>query len=561
MELSICVAQLDFEVGNLSGNAHRIVEAARRAHAAGARLVLTPELALSGSLAQDLLLRSSFMAACDRALAQIAHDTADLPGLTLVVGHPAYRLAALGDTKTTCADLLVNAATVFQEGRVLKTATKRDLSNNRISNERGYFLAGDANDACVFEVAGIKVGLLINQDAWNDSYAQQARASGAQLLAVISAYVFDGTSENECQTRLQDCARNCNLPLVYAHLVGAQDEAVFDGYSFAADHQGSVVARAVGFDEQLLMIQAHAQQGSVLKLKGDTLIEISEPLAQLWSALVVGLRDYVRKNGFSSVILGLSGGMDSALVLALAVDALGPEAVRTVMMPSPYTASISLEDAREMAQRLHVRYDEISILPMVNAFKTSLAPLFEGRPEDLTEENIQARVRGVLLMALSNKFGSLLLATGNKSEFAAGYCTLYGDMCGGYAPIKDVVKTTVFALAHWRNAHDPYKRAVNPIPLRIITRAPSAELRPDQTDQDSLPPYEVLDAIITRYVENDMNAQSIVAEGFNPQDVNKVMHLLKVSEYKRHQSGEGARVTRRAFGKDWRFPITQKFRE
>jgi NAD+ synthase (glutamine-hydrolysing) len=280
----------------------------------------------------------------------------------------------------------------------------------------------------------------------------------------------------------------------------------------------------------------------------------------LWDALVLGVRDYVGKNGFPGVLLGLSGGIDSALVLAVAVDALGADRVRTVMMPSPYTADISWIDARAMALRLGVRYDEISITPEFEAFKASLAGAFQGLAQDTTEENIQARIRGTLLMALSNKFGSIVLTTGNKSEMATGYCTLYGDMAGGFAVIKDLVKTTVFRLARWRNAHDPYGTGLDPIPERIITRAPSAELRPDQTDQDSLPPYEVLDEILQRYMENDQGTQEIIAAGFDSEVVQRVTHLIKISEYKRRQSPVGIRVTHRSFGKDWRYPITSKFK-
>jgi NAD+ synthase (glutamine-hydrolysing) len=282
--------------------------------------------------------------------------------------------------------------------------------------------------------------------------------------------------------------------------------------------------------------------------------------ADLWRALVTGLRDYADKSGFQSAVLGLSGGIDSALVLALAVDALGRERVSAVMLPSPYTAGISLDDARDMARRLGVRYDEIDIQPLFENFKQTLGPLFAGKPEDATEENLQARIRGVLLMALSNKHGHLLLTTGNKSEYATGYCTLYGDMCGGFAPIKDVLKTTVFRLARWRNAHDPHGTGANPIPERIITRPPSAELRPGQTDQDSLPPYEALDAIIERYVESDMSSAQLVAAGFNQADVDKVARLIRSSEYKRQQSAAGTRVTRRGFGGDWRYPMVNKFR-
>jgi NAD+ synthase (glutamine-hydrolysing) len=337
---------------------------------------------------------------------------------------------------------------------------------------------------------------------------------------------------------------------------------VFDGHSFAFNANAQLAGRAPGFVEQIYCVdvaRAGSGAGAGLQLAA-SVAPARERDADLWDALVLGLRDYARKNGFASAVLGLSGGIDSALVLALAVDALGSQRVSTVMMPSPYTASISLQDAREMARRLGVRYDEIDILPQFNSFRHALAPLLGGKPEDATEENIQARIRGVLLMALSNKHGHLLLTTGNKSEYATGYCTLYGDMCGGFAPIKDVLKTAVFRLARWRNAHDPHGTGANPIPERIITRPPSAELRPNQTDQDSLPPYEVLDAIIERYVENDMSAAELVAAGFKAQDVDKVTRLIKASEYKRQQSAVGTRVTQRGFGKDWRYPVVNQFR-
>ena len=319
--------------------------------------------------------------------------------------------------------------------------------------------------------------------------------------------------------------------------------------------------QAEGFKENLPSVQVQRAQGAInFVVDAAAIAAPSEPLAQLWHALVLGVRDYVGKNGFPGILLGLSGGIDSALVLAIAVDALGAANVRSVMMPSPYTADISWIDARDMAQRMNVRYDEISIVPEFEAFKASLAAEFKGLPEDTTEENIQARIRGVILMALSNKFGSIVLTTGNKSEMATGYCTLYGDMAGGFAVIKDVAKTTVFALARWRNLNDPYGTGANPIPDRIITRPPSAELRPDQTDQDSLPPYEVLDAIIERYMENDQAIDDIVAAGFPRADVERVVRLIRINEYKRRQAPVGIRVTHRSFGKDWRYPITSKFR-
>jgi NAD+ synthase (glutamine-hydrolysing) len=352
--------------------------------------------------------------------------------------------------------------------------------------------------------------------------------------------------------------RATGLPLVYAHLVGGQDEVVFEGHSFALNADASLAARAPSFREDLFALQVQCT-GTGLQLSG-AIEPVRSPEADLWDALVLGVRDYIGKNGFPSVLLGLSGGIDSALVLAVAVDALGASKVRTVMMPSPYTADISWIDAREMAQRLGVRYDEISIVPEFEAFKASLAREFAGLAQDTTEENIQARIRGTLLMALSNKFGSIVLTTGNKSEMATGYCTLYGDMAGGFAVIKDLAKTQVFKLARWRNANDPYGTGGSPIPERIITRPPSAELRPEQTDQDSLPPYEVLDAILERYMENDESIESIIAAGFAQADVEKVTRLIKINEYKRRQSPVGIRVTHRSFGKDWRYPITNRFR-
>jgi len=352
--------------------------------------------------------------------------------------------------------------------------------------------------------------------------------------------------------------RATGLPLVYAHLVGGQDEVVFEGHSFTLDAQGAVTGRAPSFKENLFVAQVERAQAAI-KLVADVEPERSAE-ADLWDALVLGVRDYVGKNGFPGALLGLSGGIDSALVLAVAVDALGADKVRAIMMPSPYTADISWIDARDMAARMGVRYDEISIVPEFEAFKASLAGEFAGRAEDTTEENIQARIRGTLLMALSNKFGSIVLTTGNKSEMATGYCTLYGDMAGGFAVIKDLAKTTVFKLSWWRNAHDPYGTGASPIPERIITRPPSAELRPDQKDQDSLPPYEVLDGILERYMENDESIETIIAAGYRTEDVERVTRLIKINEYKRRQAPVGIRVTHRSFGKDWRYPITNRFR-
>ncbi|WP_087748223.1 MULTISPECIES: NAD+ synthase [unclassified Acidovorax] len=551
MTLSICTAQLNFVVGDMPGNAQKIIAAAREAHAQGARLLLTPELAICGYAAEDLFLRPAFLAACDDAVKTVARETAGLNGLAIVLGHP-QKLAAGDPAFSPC----LNAASVLRHGQIEQTYAKRELPNYQVFDERRYFVAG--HSPCVFEVEGVKVGLLICEDAWFAAPARAAAQAGAQLLAVINASPFHLGKSAEREQTMRERVAETGLPLVYAHLVGGQDEVVFEGRSFALNADGAVAGRAPGFKEKLVFAQIHQAQAAI-KLEAEVVPERSLE-ADLWDALVLGVRDYVGKNGFPGALLGLSGGIDSALVLAIAVDALGADKVHTVMMPSPYTADISWIDARDMAERMGVRYDEIAIAPQFKAFKAALASQFAGLPEDTTEENLQARIRGTLLMALSNKFGAIVLTTGNKSEMATGYCTLYGDMAGGFAPIKDVAKTRVFDLARWRNAHDPYGTGANPIPERIITRPPSAELRPDQKDQDSLPAYEVLDAIVARYMENDEPIESIIAAGFERADVERVTRLIKINEYKRRQAPVGVRVTRRSFGKDWRYPITSQFR-
>jgi len=560
MTLRICVAQLNFVVGDLAGNAQKIIAAARTAHAAGARLLLTPELSICGYAAEDLFFRPSFIAACDDAVKTVARELAGLKDMAVVVGHPAAVEASGRRTRSVTVPNRVNAASVLREGQVIATYAKRELPNYQVFDERRYFVPG--RDTCVFEAgaadARVKVGLLICEDAWYEAPAQETRAAGAELLAVINASPFHVGKGGEREDMMRLRARDCGLPLVYAHLVGGQDEVVFEGHSFALQADGVLAARAPSFTEDAFMVDLQRSAAGV-QLQGAIEPDRSAD-GDLWDALVLGVRDYVGKNGFPGAIIGLSGGIDSALVLAIAVDALGADRVRTVMMPSPYTADISWIDARDMARRLGVQYDEISIVPEFEAFKASLAQEFHGLPEDTTEENIQARIRGTLLMALSNKSGRIVLTTGNKSEMATGYCTLYGDMAGGFAVIKDLAKTTVFRLARWRNAHDTHGSGANPIPERIITRPPSAELRPDQTDQDSLPEYDVLDAIIERYMENDQGIEEIVAQGYTRADVEKVTRLIKLNEYKRRQAPVGIRVTHRSFGKDWRYPITNKFR-
>ena len=557
MTLKLCVAQLNLVVGDLAGNSKKIIEAAQSAYAQGARLVLTPELSICGYAAEDLFLRPAFITACDDAVKTVARELAGLKNLMVVVGHPSG-----GDSRTRSVAIQSrhNAASVLCEGAVVASYAKRELPNYQVFDEHRYFTPGQG--VCVFEAgeadSRVKVGLLICEDAWFEEPARLTRAAGAELLVVINASPFHIGKGNEREQMMRARVQDCGLPLVYAHLVGGQDEVVFEGHSFALNADGSVAGRAPSFVESSLLVQVNRTPEGLV-LAGEVAPQRSLD-ADLWDALVLGVRDYVGKNGFPGVILGLSGGIDSALVLALAVDAIGKDRVRTVMMPSPYTADISWIDAREMAARLGVRYDEISIVPEFEAFKASLAGEFAGLAEDTTEENIQARIRGTLLMALSNKFGGIVLTTGNKSELATGYCTLYGDMAGGFAVIKDLAKTTVFRLSRWRNANDPYGSGTGPIPERIITRPPSAELRPDQKDQDSLPAYEVLDAILERYMENDQSVDDIISAGFPRADVEKVTRLIRINEYKRRQAPVGIRVTHRSFGKDWRYPITNRFR-
>ena len=553
MTLQLSVAQLNFTVGDMQGNARKIIDAARTAYQRGVCLLITPELAICGYAAEDLFLRPSFIAACQQAVALVQTELAGLQGMHVVVGHPS------GDDKRTrsvAVQQRFNMASVFCEGRLIASYAKRELPNYQVFDERRYFIPGQ--DACVFEVDGVKIGLLICEDAWFEQPAFDACEAGAQLLVVMNASPFHRGKSLEREDAMRVRALATGLPLVYAHLVGAQDEVVFEGRSFALQSDGELAGRAPGFVEDAFEVSCF-KQFAKLTLSAEQ-APMADDLSDVWQALVLGVRDYIGKNRFPSMLLGLSGGIDSALVMAIAVDALGADRVRAVMMPSPYTAGISLTDAREMAQRMQVRYEELSIVPMFNEFLQTLAPDFQGKPVDTAEENIQARIRGTLLMAMSNKHGSIVLTTGNKSEMATGYCTLYGDMAGGFAVIKDVSKTLVYQLANWRNLHDPFNTCPGPIPERIITRAPSAELREDQTDQDSLPSYDVLDAIVERYMEQDQSQQQIEEAGFRREDVDQVIRLIRINEYKRRQAPIGVRITHRGFGKDWRYPITSLFR-
>ncbi|NBU88170.1 MAG: NAD+ synthase [Betaproteobacteria bacterium] len=562
--VKVAWAQVNPTVGDLEGNSRLILDAAQEAVRQGAQVLVAPELILTGYPPEDLLLRPTFLQACMRQLSQLALDLQKFPDLTVVVGHPVpvHRPpeSAQATSRSFSGPVCFNAASVLVAGRVVGEYHKRELPNYQVFDERRYFQSGReaGSGPLVFTAGGLRFGVLICEDAWLEEPARAAKAAGAQALLVLNASPFHLDKEAEREARMSECARANQLPLVYSHLIGGQDELVFDGASFAVDCHGTVQARSPSFSRTVQVVDISAQG----QVTGE-LHPLEASPRRLWNALVMGTRDYVEKNRFPGVLIGLSGGIDSALVLAVAVDALGPDRVRAVMMPSPYTADISWIDAAKMAQGLGVRYDEIPIRPMMEAFSGGLKDQFHGLPEDTTEENIQARIRGTLLMALSNKTGALVLTTGNKSEMATGYCTLYGDMAGGFAVIKDLPKTAVYRLAEWRN-RQPFQgqSAGNPevIPSRIITRAPSAELRPDQTDQDSLPPYEVLDGILARYMEENLGIEDIVGQGFERSDVERVVRLIKINEYKRRQAPVGIRVSHRSFGRDWRYPIVSKFR-
>ena len=556
MSIQIAIAQFNGTVGDLAGNCKAIEAMAAHAHARGCRLLLTPELALTGYPPEDLLLRPAFMRAADDTLHQLAQSLAQYPDMAVVVGHP-HVPGEHADVRTasTQQPLRWNAASVLRHGRIEATYGKLELPNYQVFDERRYFAR--AGEACVFEVGGVRFGVNICEDAWFPEAPRRARAAGAQVLLVLNASPFHLGKSGEREAIMRARCRETGMALAFAHGVGGQDELVFDGGSFVMDSSGEVQARAPQFEPCVLTATLGA---AAQPLEGE--VAPIEPLpAQAWRALVSGTRDYVNKNGFPGVLIGLSGGVDSALVLAIAVDALGPGRVRTVMMPSPYTADMSWIDARDMARGLGVRHDEVSISPMFDAFRATLAPLLGAREGDTTEENLQSRIRGTLLMALSNNSGWMVLTTGNKSEMATGYATLYGDMAGGFAVIKDVRKTLVWELANWRNAQAVLQGKPPVIPERIITRAPSAELRPDQTDQDSLPPYPVLDAILERSMENDQSVVELLAAGLPVDAVGQVLRLIKLNEYKRRQAPPGVRITHRAFGRDWRYPITSRWLE
>jgi NAD+ synthetase len=533
--LKIALAQIDCTVGDIAGNAKRILAAAQEAKALGADLLLTPELALCGYPPEDLLLRPDFYRLCANELSALAWR---LP-LPAIVGHPEMHEGAR-----------YNAASLLRDGRVEATYRKHRLPTYEVFDEARYFRAG--TQAGVFEVKGVRCGVNICADVWEPAPAAAARDAGAELLLVLNASPFHMGKQTTRHATLRQRVEENGMPALYCNMVGGQDELVFDGASFALDASGRLTHQLPAFGEAVSLVEISDSHVLPGKLAAEPPVE-----ALVYEALKLGVRDYLGKNGFPGAIIGLSGGIDSALTLAVAVDALGADKVRAVMMPSPWTAQMSLDDSREMIRRLGVQYDEIPIKDAMEQFAVLLAPTFSAlgeKPEwDTTDENLQARIRGMLLMALSNRTGRLVLTTGNKSEMAVGYATLYGDMAGGFAVIKDVFKTLVYRLARWRNTQSDV------IPENIITRPPSAELKPGQTDQDSLPAYDILDAIIEAYMERDRSPGEIVAQGLPAADVKRVVTLLKRNEYKRRQAPPGIRISRRAFGKDWRYPITSRY--
>jgi NAD+ synthase (glutamine-hydrolysing) len=534
----IALAQVDLAVGDVAGNTAKILDYAERARdEMHADIVVFPELSVCGYPPEDLLFHAGLRKRTEQAIDEIRTSVRNI---AVLVGFPEY-----------VDDHIYNSCAVFKNGELLRGYRKQCLPNYSVFDEERYFAKG--KDAAVFRLNGIAIGLTICEDIWQSAPTAAARAAGAECMISINGSPF----ELNCQRRREETARvraaELGAPLIYLNMVGGQDELVFDGGSFGVQANGELAFRAASFEEGLHRIEIKGDAGGVEIIPGDVASHRTTE-ATVYQALVSGTRDYVEKHGFASVVIGLSGGIDSALVLAIACDAIGADRVRAVMMPFRYTSTMSQEDAAAEASALSVQYDVVPIGPMYEATLEQLADLFEGLEEDVTEENVQARCRGLLLMAISNKTGSMLLTTGNKSEMAVGYATLYGDMAGGFAPIKDCSKTLVFRLARYRNSIGAV------IPERVITRPPSAELRPDQKDSDSLPDYSVLDPILEAFIEEDLSVEAIVARGFDHATVVRILEMVKRNEYKRRQAPPGVRISSRAFGRDWRYPITSGYK-
>jgi NAD+ synthase (glutamine-hydrolysing) len=532
--LRIAVAQFNAVVGDTDGNAERMLEWCRRARdELAADLIVFPELAVCGYPPEDLLFHRGFQRDVAAAMERLC---AGVAGIGAIVGYPEYEAGSIH-----------NSAAFIADGRIAANYRKACLPNYGVFDEKRYFQPG--TEACVVDVKGVRLAITICEDVWEPGPTRQARAAGASLMVTINGSPYDTGHPARRVATLRQRVLESGLGVVYANLVGGQDELVFDGASVALDSSGELVYRATSFGEALDVVEV-TPSGRLLPAN----IEPAPGLVEgVYRALVLGTGDYVNKHRFPDIVLGLSGGIDSALTLAVAVDALGPERVRAVMMPSRYTSRMSLDDAEAMARGLGIRYDVVSIEPIFAGVQSALSEVFRDTKEDVAEENIQSRCRGIILMALSNKFGCMLLTTGNKSEMAVGYATLYGDMAGGFAPLKDCSKTLVYRLSEYRNGLSPA------IPRRIIDRPPSAELRHDQKDTDSLPPYDVLDPILEAFIEEDCSVDEIVARGFDRETVGRVLGMVKRNEYKRRQAPPGIRISRRAFGRDWRYPITSRF--
>ncbi len=539
MSLTLSIAQINPTVGSFKQNTQLIIDAIQQAKAERADVILFPELVLTGYPPEDLLFRPAFLQQVESALDTIAEST---QGITAIIGAPLIK-----------GEQLYNVACVLSDGKRQETYAKQHLPNYRVFDEKRYFKRG--KESSVIDINGHKIGLLICEDIWRKSPAKNAVKNGAEALFVLNASPFRADKTEERLALLKQRSSDNNCPIAYANLVGAQDELVFDGESLVFDKSGQLTFKALSFKSGIFTIEMPFDQA-----KTSFKPRVSSKEERIYNALVLGVKDYVNKNGFPGIMLGLSGGIDSALTMAIAVDALGAENVEAIMMPFRYTADISKEDAAKQAKTQGVNYREISIEPIFNSFVDALSDEFEGLENDVTEENIQARSRGVLLMAMSNKLGKMLLATGNKSEMAVGYATLYGDMAGGYAPLKDVFKTTVYDLSRYRNNLGDGNGYKEIIPDRVITRPPSAELAPDQVDSDSLPDYEILDAVLRLFIEEFQSVDEIVAQGYDHETVLRVANLVLLNEYKRRQSAPGVRITKRAFGKDRRYPITSHYR-
>ena len=546
-KLAIALAQLNAHVGYVTHNLELFVAARERAAAQGADIIVSPEMFLSGYPCDDLVLRADFMAEINTALNELITLSSD-GGPAIIIGAPIRE-----------GDALYNSAFIIDNGELIGRRDKVQLPNYGVFDDKRHFAAGDLNGPVM--VRDVPIGLAICEDIWSPDVCETQAESGAQIIISLNASPFDVAKSDGRMTHAVARLTETGLPFIYVNMVGGQDELIFDGGSFALNLKGQLATQLPQMTEMVSLVHCQSDFDDNFTLTGS--LSPSEPsLSVIYRALMLGIRDYVTKNGFPSVALGLSGGIDSALVAALAVDALGADKVRCLMLPSGYTADISEIDANDMANRLSIQIDSVPIGKGMKAVDEMMAPLFAGTQVDVTEENVQSRLRGLLLMALSNKFGSMILTTGNKSEYAAGYATLYGDMCGGYAPIKDVWKTIVFDLAKWRNENWP-RGALGPegevIPPRIITRPPSAELRPDQEDTDSLPPYEILDAILIALTEEMADIDMIVERGYDRDLVEHVSKLLFRAEYKRFQSAPGPKITSRAFGRDRRLPLTSGF--